>query len=130
MYELRYLRWWVTGGALLLLLSVLASLVPGSQAPATHGADKLGHALMYGSVFLWFSGILKPRRWWFLLLFLLALGGVMELLQARVPGRSRDLWDLVANGVGLVTGLLLAYAFTGGWCRRIENRRAGARAKS
>lgn len=130
MHALQFLRWWLAGGTLLLILVLLASLAPGSRVPALPGADKIGHALMYGSVFLWFSGILKPRLWWLLLLLLLMVGGVVELLQAAVPGRSQDPRDLLANAVGLAAGLLLAYLYTDGWCSRIEKRWRGARIKS
>lgn len=120
MYELRHLRWWLAGGAVLVLLAILASLAPGSQMLVTHGADKLGHAVLYGSIFLWFAGILRPRAWWLLLLMLLGLGGVMEILQAQIPGRSQDFWDLVANGIGLAAGLIIARFSAGGWCERVE----------
>lgn len=114
----------------MLALCVLASLAPGSQIPGLHGADKLGHAAMYGAIFLWFAGIVRPRNWGTLMLVLLVLGGVLELLQAQVPGRSRDVWDLLANGAGLGAGLVIAYRIAGGWCHKVETRLAGGPGKS
>jgi hypothetical protein len=38
-------------------------------------------------------------------LLVLALSGVLELLQGAVPGRTPNGWDLLANGFGLAVGL-------------------------
>ncbi len=130
MYELTYRGWWLLGGGLLVGLCVFASLLPGPHLPALHNADKLGHALMYGAIFLWFSGIVVPRHWGALILVLLVLGGFLELLQAKVPGRGRDLWDLVANGAGLGAGLAIAYSFAASWCLKVETRLTARQGKS
>jgi VanZ family protein len=48
------------------------------------------------------------------LLALLAFGGAIELLQLLVPQRSAEWADLLADGLGIVVGALLAL----GWLRR------------
>jgi VanZ family protein len=49
------------------------------------------------------------------------LGILVELAQAPLTDpRLAESADLVANGVGAVLGLALAYAGLGGWARQVE----------
>ena len=129
-YELNYRGWWLFGGGLLLALCIVASVVPGARVPALPGGDKLGHAVMYAAIFLWFSGIVMPRHWGILIVSLLLLSGFLEIVQAGVPGRSRETWDLIANAAGLGAGLAVAYSFAAGWCCKLEARLPGRQNRS
>lgn len=97
-------RWclaaWVVGATCLLLS-------PGSSEPSNapiEGLDKLGHAALFlpagylgGLLPLWSLG------------GLVSFGGVTELAQHFVPGRSPEVLDVVADLVGAAIGVALAW---------------------
>jgi VanZ family protein len=96
----------------------IGELLPGNSPimqtlAASHISDKLLH---FGAYFLLTLVPLATfrRSNALLTLFGLALmGGLLELLQQLVPGRSCDLADEAANMAGLVAGTVLVY----GWRR-------------
>lgn len=57
---------------------------------------------------------------------LLALGGVIELLQRAGGERMGEWLDLAANAAGIALGLGLARLGLGGWCGWVERRLPGA----
>jgi VanZ family protein len=104
------------------LLSVLAAaiavlaLMPAPPEQASLGWDKLNHvaafaALALCAVFGWRSSRVARLA---VLVALLAYGGVIELLQLHVPNRSAEWSDLLADGIGIGLGALLALW----WLRR------------
>jgi len=106
------LRWhlrWLTAGWLMVVAVVLLSLTP--NLPISVGIvdfDKAEHAFAYLVLMAWFGG-LSPR--WahpWVALGLLALGAVIEVAQGLSGYRSADHRDLIADGVGIVLGWLLA----------------------
>jgi VanZ family protein len=48
---------------------------------------------------------------------LLAYGVLIELLQSRIPGRSAEAADVLADAIGIALGLS-AYALVAWWTRR------------
>jgi glycopeptide antibiotics resistance protein len=48
------------------------------------------------------------------------LGFVLDLLQLTTKTRSFELYDVLANGCGILAGLMLAVLLIGGWCQRVE----------
>ena len=52
---------------------------------------------------------------------LLLFGVVIEGCQYLVVYRTADWTDAGANAAGILLGIALALAGTGGWCERIEN---------
>ncbi len=97
------------------LVGVLA-LLPAPPQQIDLGWDKLNHlaafaALGWCAMFGW-RGPRTVRL--AVLLALLAYGGAIELLQMQVPNRSAEWGDLLADGLGLGLGALLAL----GWLRR------------
>lgn len=97
-------RPWPTAGGLvarlwLLLPQGLRELLP---------ADKAVHATFYGILaLLWVWGLPLRQRIGAAWLLATAWGALDELHQAYVPGRTADLWDLLADAVGaaLAVGL-------------------------
>ena len=74
--------------------------------PAIPFQDKIFHALAFAC--LTGPGVLVlPRRYlWFWVAHMVALGGGIELVQARGDeGRSGDVLDFVADAVGIVVAL-------------------------
>jgi VanZ family protein len=99
------------------VLTVLLAIAVGYLALAPHpppgidmGWDKLNHASAFTA--LAFSASLScpgSRRARLLLLCgLLAYGGLIELLQTRVPPRTADARDLLADAVGIACGAAIA----------------------
>ncbi len=99
-----------------LLLALLAvavgylALTPTPPTEVDFGWDKLNHVLAFFA--LAFSACLgypASRRAGLLWLGgLLAYGGVIEVLQFYVPGRSSEWADLVADAVGIACGAIIA----------------------
>ena len=111
--------WRVLALALIAAISFLA-LSPHPPVGLSTGWDKSNHALAFGS--LGFCGFwcvaTRRERWVELPLALLVFGGVIELLQLHVPGRSGEWPDLLADSVGIALGLLIA----AGWRRILKLR--------
>ncbi len=107
------LIWWIWGAyasaVLLLGLVPMGPLpIPGTFVPQ----DKLVHAVVFagmaGLSLFAFAHVRKRAVLAFTLTT--AVGGLLELLQALVPYRSADWFDLLADGVGAGLGALLVSA--------------------
>ena len=103
--------------AVLLLLLVTVTWLALSPAPpkaVDTGWDKFNHALAFASlafVSVWALWS-QPRQWGWLVLALLAFGGAIEIGQSYLPPRTADWFDLLADGVGILVGLLPAWPIT------------------
>ena len=115
-------RFWQLMLVLLLCMVSYLALTPTPPSSVSHSWDKLNHAGDFAALTL--SGLLGlcPQRAgsWRVLLPLLAFGGLIEILQWFVPGRSSEWNDLLADLVGLCLGALLALIATrlAGWWQR------------
>lgn len=92
------------------ILIIIAVLIPGSNIPDVEmiGVDKFVHIIMFASwaIALRFDwSLLKP---WVVFVLGLLFSLLTEILQLFAEGRSFDLYDMIADGVGLTLGLLLA----------------------
>jgi VanZ family protein len=124
MRPLRYSALWLAGGMLLVLGVLVGSLGPGVRI-LMH-SDKVVHLSSYLLLALWFGGVYRPSRYPFVIAGLLALGGGIELIQGMLPYRTMDIFDMLANTIGVCTGMLLSWALLGRWCQWIEARLPGA----
>lgn len=108
--------------AVLWLLAILiAMLTPGEQLPKTPdviGFDKLIHfSLFLILTFLWGrvgrkdkkGKLNKVKLFTNYLVFGIGIAILVEYLQQFIPGRSFDLWDMVANILGGVIGTVCFY---------------------
>jgi VanZ family protein len=123
MLDLAYRRAWIAGGVLLTALVVVGSLLPAPVIESLHLLpwDKARHALAYGSLTLWFTGLLERSRYHRAGLLSFAVGLLVELAQAALTAtRLAGSADLLANGIGAALGLAVAYAGLGGWARHVE----------
>jgi hypothetical protein len=89
-----------------------------------------GHALAYTGL-----GLLLALGWgrqvslWRLGLLALALSAVAEAMQGLVPGREPSVWDVLANGLGLVAGLTAGGLLIGSpWSTAFRRPLPGSRA--
>ena len=94
---------------LLVVVGYLA-LTPKPLVGLESGLDKVAHLLAFTSLaFSGYLGFPASRGIRTALLFgLLAYGGLTEVLQLFVPGRSSEWGDLLADGIGIVFGMGLA----------------------
>jgi VanZ family protein len=106
---LSYRRAWLAGGWLLIGLIVYLSLTPHPPEPFSFPeADKLEHCIAYGSLALWFCQIyLSIRSRMIVLAALIGLGVGLEFVQGWTGYRFFEVWDMVANSIGVLLGFLL-----------------------
>ena len=110
MRSLRFLRFWLAAGWLLVVLVITLSLMsPPSDLPGFPGVDKLTHLAAYAVLALWFGFIYLPGpRYVRLSLGLVFMGVALELIQGICGHRSMDVYDMAANGSGVAVGWLLS----------------------
>ena len=111
------IKHWLRITLTLVYLSIVAdlSLLPSDdlpELPLFPGADKIIHSCMYlGLTWLacWsLRAESKPKWYYFIFLFSVSWGAIMELLQLLMRmGRSFELFDILSNLVGTFAGLLL-----------------------
>jgi VanZ family protein len=119
---LRFPKVWSVLGWLLVLGVIVGSLMPGRAMPDVSLNDKLQHASVYLLLMLWFAGFYARRFYLAIAIVLCALGIGLDLLQGLTATRSFELYDIMADLVGIGIGFGLAVAFLGGWCQRVEQR--------
>ena len=118
---LRYRRAWVVCSAALVAIVVVGSLMPGGHQPKIPLGDKWQHFLTYFGLAIWFSGVVRRSGFLWVAGGLLALGGLMEVLQAMATtARSADIRDMAANTLGVAPGLTAAAAGLAGWVQKVE----------
>lgn len=95
---------------------LLACLIPGNEVPDIHIPliDKWVHFIIFaGFSFLWLSTFISATVVKGVLVFILSvlLGYAVELLQDSgiTTGRSYDVYDIVADTIGGVLGVLLFF---------------------
>jgi VanZ family protein len=91
---------------------MVAALVWGSLTPApppSAGNDKLGHFAVYGVLMFWFAQ-LYARRMFYAAGFI-ALGIALEFAQGSLGYRSFELYDMLANALGVLAGWASALLF-------------------
>ncbi|HUO90673.1 MAG TPA: VanZ family protein [Rhizomicrobium sp.] len=98
---------WLLAPAILLV--IWGELRPAGEIEI-HVWDKALHFTAYFGLSLMATiAVRADRRAIWCALALIAMGGALEIIQG-VVGRDCDVWDEVANALGVLAGLLL------GWC--------------
>jgi VanZ family protein len=107
---------WRTLLAALVVAILWLALSPQPPKTVDTGWDKANHVAAFAALAFTAVWALWPqrRRWGWLVLWLLAFGGFIEVAQSQVPPREGDWADLLADGVGIVLGLLAAWPLTRG----------------
>jgi VanZ family protein len=122
--------WWLAGWTLLAIV-VYGCLEPAKYVPNFHVSDKFEHAGAYFAMGFWFGGLLERRSYPLLAFALLLLGALIEVAQGLMGwGRTADVWDFVADSVGVFAALALIYAGLGSWMLQLEQRFGLAREPS
>ena len=100
------------------------ALTPNPPPAADLGWDKLNHACAFAALAVAaYFGLRSARARPAALGSLLAYGGLIEIAQTFVPGRSGEWADLLADAAGIAIGALLAGAVTAAAERGISPRR-------
>ena len=128
MLPLQHPAFWRTLSLGLLLLVLVGALSPaiwfGNKADAlsfVKNADKWVHGLTFFVLALWFSGLAERRKYWHVGVGLIAFGALLEFCQLWVRYRTADHFDIAANTAGILVGLAVAIAGSGGWVLRAED---------
>jgi len=96
------------------LLILVAVLLPGPQLPDINivGIDKLAHFALF---MIWATALRRDFgnnfRWPWVFAVGVAFSILTEILQIMVEGRSFDYADILADGVGLIAGILMGGYF-------------------
>ena len=85
------------------------SLLPKINPPVDFKySDKIWHFLAYCWLsFLPYVGFKNKRRALLGSLLMILLGGGLEFAQSFIPERDTSLFDLVANSIGVIIGIIL-----------------------
>ena len=113
--------WWLLGWGFVVITvnDSLEAHPPGVFLELA--SDKVVHFVGYFALALWFAGVTRARRYPIVGALLIALGGVLEILQGAMSnGRQAEWNDLFADALGVIAGLGLAYAGLGRWAIWIE----------
>jgi VanZ family protein len=119
--KLRFAWFWWVLGYLLVIFTIRDSLVSHPPDFAVMVSDKAVHFTGYFLLATWFGGVARPTRYWLVGLGLLALGGTIEIAQGAMHnGRDAEWLDMLANTLGVTTGLGLAWLGLGMWMVWVE----------
>lgn len=121
---LRRLAWYRGLGVLAVLAMLALSTLPiGSVGPPLPNADKWQHALAYLLLTGWFAQLVEGRSSRLrLALILFGIGFGVEAVQSTLSWRSAEAADLLANGSGILLGLLLTLGPGGRLLERLDAR--------
>lgn len=132
MLPLRYARRWQSASLIMLFVVLAATLMPAvwifdDKLKALiwfESVDKWLHGITFLVLSVWFSGLYRPASYWKVGLGLLLFGLVIEASQFMMSYRTSDWIDVGADAAGILIGLLIGAAGSGGWCLRAEERLA------
>ena len=87
------------------------SLTPRPPHVDFESSDKVGHFIAYGGLMFWFCQLYRitPTRVAYALGFV-AMGVVIEFLQRATGYRSFEVFDMVADALGVLLGWAVALA--------------------
>lgn len=126
MLPLKFPRRWKVAGGLILAVVMLLALAPAvipwfsGDGPGIPDIDKWLHGLVFVLLALWFTGQYARQSYLRVVLGLSAYGALIEVGQAMIPYRTAEWGDLAADCLGILAGILIALALTGGWSLRVE----------
>ncbi len=102
----RIRQYWLFLTILCLFGITLLSLWPLEQLPEVPGSDKTHHLIAYAAL-MFPAALRRQKHWPYYAAFFLLYSGAIELIQPWV-NRYSEWLDLLANGLGLLSGIILA----------------------
>ena len=125
-YRLRFRSVWVSMGWMIALVIVFLSLTPRPIPLPGEQGDKLGHALAYAVLMLWFAQVyLYGRQRVAVAALCVALGIALEFAQLLTETRTFSVADMGADALGVGLGWLAAPPRGLAFLRRLEDAGAG-----
>ncbi len=123
MRPLKLIYLWQVIGSLGICFIIYLSLIKTQvQLIDIDGGDKIGHFTAYFLISAWFSQLYSSQKSRiFLILFLLSLGLGMEILQSFLSYRQGDMWDMLANSLGVIIASLACWKAGGRLLLKFEN---------
>ena len=101
-------RWnWAAVLEIAMALVVLAACLMPMEGGGPAGVDKLQHFAAYAGLAFW-GGVTWSARRWQVCIALLVMGALIEGLQGLTGYRSADWHDMLANSIGVVSGLAIS----------------------
>ncbi len=100
--------WLILSLCLATIIAVLTLSPQVSMPVAAHGLDKLYHLAAFAAL-VFPTAMLRPRWWRSVSILAILYGGIIEIVQP-VFGRSAEMSDLLADGLGVMIGILLGLA--------------------
>ncbi len=92
----------------------LLSLIPPYAVPVVNLWDKLAHFLAYAMLALCGGFAFSAHRTEIALgALLIGCGCILEIAQIYIPGRSGSIADAIANGLGVVAGMVIVQFLRG-----------------
>jgi len=118
---------WLTLGWGVAAAIVWLSLTPRPPTLPLEQGDKLGHLLGYGVLMFWFCQLYAaPRARLAYALGFAAMGVALEFAQELLGDRTYEVFDMLANALGVALGWALALASRGtllAWLEAMLSRR-------
>jgi len=127
--DLRFPRLWLLIGWSMITFVVITCMLPAPviEPVAKLLWDKAEHALAFLGMTLWFCGLYPASKWRKVAIAFVLLGIGIELAQgAFTTTRAEDVRDAVADTVGVLVALLLAWLGLKDWARMLERLLPGS----
>jgi VanZ family protein len=87
----------------------ICSLLPNLPTPEKYNLDKFMHGAAYaGLIFLAYCFVKNRKIFISLFICVVALGGIIEIIQTFIPTRSGTIGDFAADLIGAFFGALIA----------------------
>ncbi len=122
--ELKYRTVWLSLGWLLVIAIFYLSLIPYPPEIATFEyGDKLKHFIAYFCLMAWFSQLYRPvmTRVGYMTGFI-AMGILIEYLQSLTQSRTYEVYDMLANSLGVLGAFTVFTLYRGNLIYRFEQR--------
>ena len=124
---LQHPRWWVVMGLLWVAIIVAGCFAPSQPDVGVLGFDKVLHISAFAGLAFWFGAVYEKRRHLLIAALLITLGLAIEIAQGQTGYRSGDMFDLIADTIGVALGIGLARTRLANALRYIEARVIPAR---
>lgn len=100
-------QYWLQITIFILAAITVLSLWPAASLPKVPGSDKTHHFISYAAL-VFPVALKKPKHWLIIALGFAVFSGAIELIQPYV-NRYGEWLDLMANIIGLLCGIVLAW---------------------
>jgi len=108
--DLKFQRIWSSIAFMNIGIIIIMSIIPGPEdMPEIFGLDKVLHIFAYSFSMFWCNMCYREGK--YLILFstgLILMGVALETVQGLIGYRTMSIYDMVANGIGVFLGVILA----------------------